>query len=90
MLGLFSYTIVGMKRKSKGARRRDVFLGAAVGEQSDSWDSHGRPQWINVHCICFNYPLAYLKYINCYAIAAYMSAYVKFATKYVTTANVSK
>jgi len=37
-----------------------------------------------VHHICFDYPLAYLKYINCYVIAAYMSTYVKFATKYVT------
>jgi hypothetical protein len=52
--------------------------------------THGRPRWIKVHRICFDYPLAYLKYINCYVIAAYMSAYVKFATKYAITANVSK
>jgi hypothetical protein len=25
---------------------------------------HGRPRWIQVHHICFDYPLAYLKYLK--------------------------
>jgi hypothetical protein len=31
------------------------------------------------HRICFDYPLAYLKYLNWYEMSTYLPAYVKYA-----------
>ena len=40
--------------------------------------THSRLQWIQYVHICFNYPLAYLKYLGKYALTADVSAYVKY------------
>ena len=38
---------------------------------------HTRLWWVQYVHICFNYPLAYLKYLGKYALTADVSAYVK-------------
>ena len=45
--------------------------------------SHSRPWWIWYIHICISYPLAYLKYLNKYALTANVSTFVKYVNTFV-------